>query len=53
MMLLLPQITNPSFMYEKNKWDKLTNMLLHIDAKYLGCTISKEAVDTLKNNLED
>lgn len=52
MLLLLPQITNSSFMYDKNKWDKLTTKLLEIDAKYLGCTISKEAVDTLKNCLE-
>ena len=52
MLLLLPQITNSSFMYDKNKWDRLTNKLLLIDAKYLGCTISQEAVETLKNSLE-
>ena len=52
MLLLLPQITNSSFMYDKNKWNKLTNQLLLINGKYLGCNISQEAVETLKKELE-
>lgn len=52
MLLLLPQITNTSFMYDKAKWHRLTNLLLQCDARRLGCTISKEAVELLKNNLE-
>lgn len=53
MLLLLPQITNSSFMYDKNKWNKLTNQLLLINGKYLGCNISQGAVETLKKALED
>ena len=52
MLLLLPQITNSSFMYDKTKWNNLTNHLLLINGKYLGCNISQEAVETLKKELE-
>ena len=52
MLLLLPQITNSSFMYDKTKWNNLTNRLLLINGKYLGCNISQEAVETLKKELE-
>ena len=52
MILLMSQITNASFMYDKDKWDKLTNKLLLEKGYALGCTISLEAVETLENILE-
>ncbi len=53
MLLLLPQISNTSFMYDKAKWDKLTTLLLQCDAFKLGCTISKEAVELVKKTIEE
>ena len=38
--------------HEKFKTLGVLDSFLEIDAKYLGCTISKDAVDTLKNCLE-
>ena len=51
MLLLMPQITNSSFMYNKEKWNRLTDKLLLGKGYLLGCTISKEAVDLLKSVL--
>lgn len=52
-LLLMPHITNPSFMYNREKWNQLTNKLMEIDGSILNCNISQEAVIKLKEYLEE
>ena len=49
---LIPQITNSSFMYNRDKWDMMTNALVNVKGYSMGCTISYDAVEMLKNRLE-
>ncbi len=51
-LYLMPHITNSSFMYDRKKWDHLTNRLMEVRGFLLGCDISYEAVDILKEKLE-
>lgn len=51
-LYLMPHITNSSFMYDRKKWDHLTNRLMEIRGLLLGCDISYEAVDILREKLE-
>lgn len=52
-LLLMPHITNSSFMYNREKWNHLTNRLMEINGVILYCNISYDSVDTLKNYLEE
>lgn len=52
-LLLMPHITNSSFMYNRDKWNHLTNRLMEIDAIIQYCNISYDSVETLKNYLEE
>lgn len=51
-LYLIPQITNSSFMYNRDKWDMMTNALMDMNGYSMGCTISYDAVEMLKNRLE-
>ena len=51
-LYLIPQITNSSFMYSRDKWDMMTNALMNANGYAMGCTISYDAVEMLKNKLE-
>ena len=50
-LMLLPHIMNTSFILTREKWDLMTNELVKVKGLSLGCNISKEAVETLKNAL--
>ena len=52
-LYLMPHITNSSFMYNREKWNQLTNKLIEINACVLNCNISYDSVDTLKQYLEE
>lgn len=52
-LLLMPHISNPSFMYNREKWNRLTNKLMEINGAILNCSISKDSVMRLKEYLED
>ena len=49
----MPHITNSSFMYNREKWNQLTNKLIEINACVLNCNISYDSVDALKQYLEE
>ena len=49
--MLLPHIMNTSFILSREKWDLMTNELVKVKGISLGCNISQEAVETLKNSL--
>lgn len=51
-LLLMPHISNPSFMYNKEKWNILTDKLMLINGAIINCNISYEAVDKLKEYLQ-
>ena len=52
-LYLMPHITNSSFMYNREKWNQLTNKLIEINACVLNCNISYDSVDALKQYLEE
>ena len=52
-LYLMPHITNSSFMYNREKWNQLTNKLIEINACVWNCNISYDSVDTLKQYLEE
>ena len=39
-------------MYSRDKWDMMTNALMNANGYAMGCTISYDAVEMLKNKLE-
>ena len=51
-LLLIPHITNSSFMYSREKWNNMTNKLIEINGCNLNSNISYDAVDKLKEYLE-
>ena len=51
-LLLMPHISNPSFMYDRKKWNELTDKLMLVNGAIINCTVSYEAVDKLNEYLK-
>ena len=51
-LLLMPHISNPSFMYNRNKWNALTDKLMYVNGAIINCNVSYEAVDKLNEYLK-
>lgn len=49
---LMPQVVRPITKKEKSNWNTITDKILTLPCFSLGCTISKEAVDIVKNELD-
>lgn len=52
-LLLMPHMSNPSFMYNRDKWNKLTDKLMFVNSAIINCNISYEAVDKLNEFLKE